>query len=57
MKKELDILVQNEKKILFENTKIQRMSKEMPELFEYIDKYIVPIEKELNNDKITNSMK
>lgn len=32
------------------------MQKDMPELFDYIDKHIVPVEKDLTNDKLVSKL-
>jgi hypothetical protein len=55
-KKELAALVQQQRRITHENTKIQRMQRDMPELFDYIEKNIVPIEKDLTNDKLVSKL-
>ena len=55
-RKELAALIEQQRKITFENSKIQRMKKDMPELFDYIEKHIVPVEKDLTNDKLVSKL-
>ncbi len=55
-RKELAALVDEQKKVLYENTKLQRMKKDMPDLFEFIDKNIVSVEKEITNDKLVSKL-
>lgn len=53
-RKALMELLEKEKKIFFENSRIQRMKKEMPGIHDYIMKHIAPCEKELNHREIEN---
>lgn len=49
-------LIEDQRQILFTNTKLQRMRKESPEVFSYIDKNITAFEKNLKNDKIAEGI-
>lgn len=41
-----------DKQIMFKNTKIQRLKKEIPEVFDYVNKNILNFEKSLKNDDL-----
>jgi hypothetical protein len=55
-RKELSALIEQQKKVLYENTKIQRMKKDMPELFDFIENNVVPEEKGITNDKLVSKL-
>jgi hypothetical protein len=51
-RQELAILTEKEEKERRENTVIETLSNEIPELFKYIDENIVPMENSINYDKL-----
>lgn len=56
-RKQLEFFAEQQRKVNFNNTKIQRMKKEIPEVFEYINNNITEFEKNLNYAKLSENLK
>ncbi len=56
-RKELEFFREQQNKIYLANSKIQRMKKEIPEIFEFINSNITEFEKNLNYAKLSENLK
>jgi hypothetical protein len=54
---ELEFLEAEKSKIEMSNTVFERLKSDMPELFNFIDKNITPIEKEFNYEKLEQNLR
>ena len=55
-RRQLEFFAEQQKKIHTANTKIQRLKKEIPEVFDYINNNITLVEKNLNYTKLTENL-
>lgn len=52
----MEQLLEEQRNITKKNSVIQLMKKESEEMFSYIDKFIVPFEKEITLEKLTKEL-